>query len=324
MNKKNLVYILPALVLMLIAGYIYHQRNTSTLSFRESQLFEFDSSEVQIIRFKVGNASLLLEKTDAGWMVNNIYQLDPAKFKALYDAHKRLSFQSPASMKLMNRLENIPDEKKVQVQMKVSGKTRSFTMVYDTVGNTGTYVTVPQKNEYYQVFLPGYPRENLTYLYPANPEFWRGRTLISLKPEEIQRISLDYPRRPLASFELELDGDTITASNMKIKIPNDKINRDHVQQYLGYYTRVDFETVLDTLSEKQMSSILQSQPEAHISIVTNSQSTIEITVFNRVLETNPTQLDPNHVYVKQSNFKNIVLMSFIEIAPLLKRIDYFL
>ncbi len=324
MNKKNLFYIIPALILMLIAGYVYHQRNTSTLSFRESQLFEFDSSKVQMIRFEAYNASLLLEKTDAGWMVNNTYQLDPAKFKALYDAHKRLSFQAPASMQLMERLKNIPDVKKVHIHMNISGKTRSFTMVFDTIGNTGTYVTIPPKDKYYQVFLPGYPRKNLTYLYPADPGFWRDRTLLALNPEEIQRISLVYPRRPLASFELNLSGNTVAASNQQIQIPNNKINKDHVQQYLGYYAQVDFKMVLDTLSEKQMSTIMQSQPEAHISIVTKGQRDIEITVFNKLLELDPAKLDPDHVYVKHSNFNSIVLMSFIEIAPLLKKIDYFL
>ena len=324
MNKKNLIYILPALVLMLIVGYLYHQRNTSTLSFRESQLFEFDTSRIEMIRLEAGDASLQLEKINAKWMVNQTYQLDPEKFKALFEAHKRLSFQSPASMQLMERMENISDDKKVRVQMKISGKKRSFTMVYDNVGETGTYITLPKKDEYYQVILPGYPRKNLTYLYPVDPEFWRDRTLLSLQPYEIKKISLHYPRRPLTSFDLELNGDSLAARKKKKKISNDKINRDNVQQYLGYYAQVDFETVLDTLSEKQILTIVQSQPEAKISIVTTERRNLEITVYNKVLKTDSTQLDPNHVYVKHSDFDNIVLMSFVEIAPLLKRIDYFL
>mgnify|MGYP006294283935 FL=1 len=97
-----------------------------------------------------------------------------------------------------------------------------------------------------------------------------------------------------------------------------------MQQYLGYYAQVDFETVLDTLSEKQILTIVQSQPEAKISIVTTERRNLEITVFNKVLKMDSMQLDPNHVYVKHSDFDNIVLMSFVEIAPLLKRIDYFL
>lgn len=324
MSKKYLLYILPVLILMLIAGFLYYKKSTSTLSFKESQLFEFDSTQIKSIRFESGNTSLRIEKLKGKWMVNNTFTLDPAKFTALYAAHNRLAIQSPASGQIIERLESLPDERKIKVYMDISGKKRAFVMVYDSQGQTGTYVTVPGREQYFQVFLPGYPRKDLTYLYPLSASFWRDRTLVAIEPDQIQKISVTYPSRPLASFELNLCNDSVHVSNLQISLPSDKINRDNVSQYLGYYARVQFNSILDTLPNKKVMNILKSQPEAVISLQTNDKKKITMQVFNKTMDSDESQLDPNHVYIKHSDFEEMLLTSFVEIAPLLKRMDYFM
>lgn len=323
MNKKNILYVLPALLLMVIAAYLYYQRTTSTLSFKESQLFEFDTSKVDHINLFFGDRTIQLEKTRHGWKVNEMYNLDRQKLIALYEAHHRLSFKSPASEQMNQRLSEIAAKDKIRVRIQGAGKTREFIMVYDSLGQTGTYVTIPGRDSHFQVFLPGYPRDNLTYLYPESIEFWRDKTLLTLKSDEISTVSVNYPERPNASFRLSLQNGAATVSNLQNQMALDVNDVKNVNQYLAYFASVRFESTPDTLRDEEVADIENSQPEAVFIIKKTDGNTIQMEVFNKMLSGQESKLDPNRVYVKHSDFENLMIVTFIEIAPLLKDFDYF-
>ncbi len=268
MRKTLLYLVILGLLGFGIYYFLFNNRGSNPYGDAEAGFQVKDTGSIGKI-FIVSNdgESALIERTDSCWIVNKKYKALPSTVNLVLTT---LAQQAPLYPVTQNAYENVvktmaTDGIKVELYNRQGKKMKVFYVGGASVNNTGTNMLMEGAKMPYVVQVPGFVGY-VTARYATRLTDWRDRTVFNIPANEIKSISVQYADKPINSFILSRDKDSITVTaDENIMKGLQGQNPHRVRAYLTYFSNVNCEGYLNGLND--MNAAISTAPK---------QSTIDV------------------------------------------------
>ena len=266
--NKTVIYLV---ILALLGIGIYYFLFTDTgnpYSQAEAGFTVKDTSAISRIYLAANDGeSVLVERTDSGWMVNKKYKAMRSTLNLLLQTISRQAALYPVTKSAYENTvkELSTDGIKVEIYGKDNKKISVFYVGGTAVNNTGTNMMMEGAHTPYVVQMQGFTGY-LTPHYSTRLSDWRDRTIFNIPAEEIKSVSVQYAGNALNSFVISRDNGKLTVTgDTRITKTLDSFNSRRANIYLKYFTNINCEGYLNGLTD--MDTTLRTAPR---------QSTIDV------------------------------------------------
>jgi hypothetical protein len=195
------------LILGALAVYAFlHPTDSATERLNKERTFfvkNTDQIAKVFLAFRDGE-TVTLQREGAIWRYNKKYVARPNAIDNLLDAIRRIEIKfKPSKAALPQMVSNLAtDGIKVELYDQKSNLLRAYYVGGGTQDERGTYVINEGYNQPYVAHLPGW-EGNLRFRYSLKGEDWRDNSIFQENPEQIQSVSIEYPKQKNKSFRLE-------------------------------------------------------------------------------------------------------------------------
>jgi hypothetical protein len=153
-----------------------------------------------------GQTATLVRK-NGYWEYNGRYKARPTAIQTLLETIQRVNVLNiPPKISEPSMVRDIAsDGIKVEIYDKSGDPMKSYYIGSVTKDEQGTIFIMDGAERPYVCHIPGFVG-TLRVRYLLGDDAWRDRTIFEEKPEEIQSITVEYPRTKSESFRLEKQG----------------------------------------------------------------------------------------------------------------------
>jgi len=319
------------LILIFLAIYVFRlktQQGTINSRFKEFSVDEIN--EVTSIEIINNCTSVLLEKTDESWTVNNNSKAKPDAVNAFLLLLNKIQVKSPLPLAVSDSLTHILKTEGVEVKIfSHSKQLRNFFVHYTTTLNLGGIGILSGSEKAFTLEFPNY-NNDIVKLFYIQPSAWAENSFSIPSTKTIQAVEVELPNEPEKSYRI----DYLENGNRLFDLYNGKsaikFSTNKLQHFNDALKNLAIPATNDTLSHQQRAAILYSQPSSIITIHFEKNEQVKLTFFPIPVEEyldelrRPVHFDLNRLYVTvSSNPSEIYEAKYIEIHPILKDISYF-
>ncbi len=194
---------------------LYNPNDAATDRLNQERTFAVKNTD-QIakvfIAFRDGE-TVTLKREGAIWRYNGRYVARANAIDNLLDAIRRVEIKfkpAKAAVPLMVR-SLAADGIKVEIYDQKNKLLRAYYVGGATQDERGTFVINEGYNQPYVAHLPGW-EGNLRFRYSLQGEDWRDISIFQENLEQIQRVTVEYPKQKNKSFRLEKTGNGYTVT----------------------------------------------------------------------------------------------------------------
>ena len=268
---------------------------------------------------KSGN-TVLLERTDNGWLLNKTYPAIQQHVNTLLTTlAKQVPMYPVAEEQHDNVIRSLATEGiKVEVYNNKGDKLRTFYVGGQVQAQYGTYMLMENAERPYVVQIPGM-FGYLTPRYGTDFKLWRNRNVVDITAENLKLVSVNYLSEPLNSFTLVQDYNGNISVSIDSGLSQGKtLNTNRAKSYLRFFQNVNSEVIingnpgLDTLfsslNKRCIVDIEDKQgTKQHIEVYwmpVNRRSKNQLTPDPNI----PEGYDADRFYATLNNFKDTVII----------------
>ncbi|NNC94941.1 MAG: hypothetical protein HKN92_05215 [Chitinophagales bacterium] len=330
MIKKILPFILIALLIALIAFLL----NPSILK-KSSGAVEFHiPKDIEITKIRInriGEDEITLEKSKDHWIVNDKYPVRQRQFNTLIKTLKKMRPVYPVSEAAHNNIVREIMAKGIKAEI-FDSRGKLYKTIYVGGSNVqyhGTYMLVEKDGKMidrpYVVNIPGF-QGYLTSRFITSEEEWRSREVISVRSEDIQKVSLTYPGDEKASFMIKREGQDLKLLPESYKI----YSPDLLRAYLELFNSKSIETYVNDHSKRD--SVVQTTPFAVLEIETKEErfeipffykEVSERTKLQTSLEGQKMEYDVDRYYALVNEKEDFAVIQFFVFGPIFQKHEDF-
>lgn len=148
-----------------------------------------------------------LERQGDHWVYNGRWRARPNAMDNLLDAVRRIEMKyKPPTAMVPNMVRDLAANGiKVELYDRRNQLIKAYYVGGGTADELGAYVIREKAEQPYVAHIPGWTG-NLRYRYDLHGEEWRDKTVFSLPLEQIQSVTVDYPKQRNKSFRVERSG----------------------------------------------------------------------------------------------------------------------
>ena len=225
---------------------------------------------------KKGN-TVLLQKEENGWRINNTYDADLGKINLLKSTMHDMEVRNPITEKEFNKV--VANLASIGTKVEFYNGEELIKTIYvgeATPDGTGTYMIVEGSNTPFVTHIPGF----VGYLTPrflTDPIKWKDKLVFNYTAELISKVSVAYPEKPEFSFEINnLNSIPEVTGFQGSKIVGDP---NFARYYLSSFTNLYLESYGDDIKKEASDSIIKQQPFCVIVLKTKNNTTKKLTVY---------------------------------------------
>ena len=315
MKKKTIFILLP--ILLLVAYFLYRSTTAGTLKSDLDNFVIEDVSEVNKIIISDDKDTLLLQKNDKKWEINNKYI---ARNEAIFNALKllnQLQIHSPVPNSKLDSINKTFTSDFVNVEVFDNNTELKSFKISKTKNKQGSYLLAKNTKKPLIMQVLGMDKNLLTY-FNTNTRFWRTKVIFDYSPNEIKSVKVIYPSEKEKSFKIVVD-DKIEFYNSENKnITNFSLEK--VKNYLSLFREIKYKKLV--FEEELNKDSLQKKTAKTILIITdkeNRKNTLKLyEKFNSEKQLN---FDILHGF---QDDKTIFEITYFVLDPVLKEKDFFL
>ena len=329
--KKNRITILIVLSLLAIAIYFYITESGST---QKKELVDFAVEDTSIITkiFIVDkqNKSVLLEKKEGHWIVNQKYIARKDLTELLLKTISQVKVKAPVNKNAHNNIIKrlAADSRKIEIYSS-SKLLKTYYVGEPTADNNGTYMLLENSNKAFITHIPGFAGY-LSSRYTTSETEWRDRTVFYYSFKDIRSIKVEHLDSPERSFTAISNGDnTYALKNNQGKMVSD-FDTLQLKTYIAQFKKINFESFVTVMSKEKRDSVLKSKPLFIITAIDKNGISKSIKAYKRL---NYDQLlddngkvypyDVDRMYAMISDEKEMVIIQYFVFDPLRINIDFF-
>jgi len=243
MRKTLLYFVVLALLGFSVYYFIFSNKNALYGSNEAAFTVRDTASIGKIFIANTDGKSILLERTDSGWMLNKQYKALRSTLNTLLLTLAEQEALYPVNQNAYNNVIKSLSADGIKVILyNRSGKMfRTFYVGGSSVNQVGTNMLMEGADKPYVVQIQGFDGY-LTPRYTTDIKAWRDRTVFNIPQEQIKSVSVRYPDHPLNSFVITQDDSnkiTVTGNNTIIHYQHLNMRRSNV--YLKYFTNLNCE-----------------------------------------------------------------------------------
>ena len=196
-------------VFIVLAGIVYFNwqgsQKSQISSIGADRLFaveEIDQVERVFLADRMGN-NTDLKWNGSFWVYNGKYKANQNAVNNLLDAIKRVQMKyKPADAAVEGMVNSLATNGiKVEIYDGQDRLLKSYYVGGATIDERGTYMIMEGANQPYVCSIPAW-EGNIRFRYNLIGLEWRDKTVIGAKLEEIETISVNYPKQKNRSFKL--------------------------------------------------------------------------------------------------------------------------
>lgn len=283
MKKNHLLLITFLILAAATAWYLSNKKEInkkSTLTAERNFAVKDESSIHKIFLGKRnGETYTFTRGEEKFWRVNGKYNVNPNVMEGLLEAITNVTMKYLPPQAAIPKV--VKDLAAKGIKVEVYGKNDQLLKAYyvGTIGSDGesTYFIMENSDQPVACEIPQMVGHVGTR-YDISGDDWRDKTVFAYKPEEIQAVSIEYPKQRNKSFKLERKGDGFELKPFyeNVKPINRKIVDGKVEGYFVNFERLYAESITNGYSKKD--SIRSTIPFSVVS-VTNTQGETKIAAF---------------------------------------------
>lgn len=204
---------IPLLLFLILGGasawYLTKGSSSKKTSYDISDReFATDPSEIyKIFLADRKGETVTLERKEKGWIYNKKYKARPGAMRNLLDAIEKIELKYippkaavPGAVKTM-----VAHGIKVELYDKNNEQIKVYYVGGMTNDEMGTYMIMEGSDNPYVMHIPTWAG-GLRARYFMHDDDWRDKTIFGNEVEEIDYVSVDYPKQKANSFELRKVG----------------------------------------------------------------------------------------------------------------------
>ena len=345
--KKNTIIIIITFILVLVAGFLYFQRTSSTFRDREKAFAVSDTATVtKIFLADKQNRTVLLERVNAGeWRLNGSYLARQSGVELLLETMKNLVARYPVPKGAHDNIVSQMAAKSRKVEgyqevyrIDLFDRIRLFpheklTKVYyvgaATADNLGTFMIMEGADFPFVVQLLGL-RGYVAPRYSTMEKDWRDHTVFRTKLYDIREVTMEIPREPENSYRVVNGEDGITLMRLA---GNDPMAYDTLRMlnFLTAFTDLRFESLLNGIDPVFQDSILNSNPMNILTLVDTEGNETRVKTFYKPnsdqtfdTEGNIYAYDVDRLYGLVNDGEDFVMLQYYVFDRVLRPLSYFM
>ncbi len=259
--RKTILYILLLAVLGYGVYYFLFAKREGGFPVEEAGFTVKDTASIgKIFIVSAAGKSVLVERTDSGWIVNKKYKVLKAPLRGLLRVLCEQTPLYPVPHSMHNTVVSSMAGTAIKVELddRKGEKMRVFYIGGETKDFGGTYMLLEGAKRPYVVNMPGF-KGYLAPFYTFSEGDWRDRTIFDLSPAQIKGISVQYPEHPLNSFVLKAGQDKPSVEANHDIMHMGSLNQRRASVYLKFFENVNCEGYLSGF--KDMDSTLKAMPK---------------------------------------------------------------
>ncbi|MEL7021064.1 MAG: DUF4340 domain-containing protein [Bacteroidota bacterium] len=270
-------------VFFLLGGAAYwlasrDDRQTTTSTIGQDRMFKVEDVEnirKIFIADRDGRRTTLTRKDAERWIYNDKYPARPDAMRNLLDAIQKIEMKyKPADAAVRGMVADLAtDGIKVEIYKKGDTPAKTYYIGGASNDERGTYAIIEGSDQPYVVNIPSW-EGNIRFRYNLVGDDWRDRAVFAAEVEEINVVSIDYPRQQNKSFKLqrkdEYEFEVVPFYELTPRFDR-PVNQGRVESFLTGFENIGAEDFKNEVPVKD--SVRQLQPFAIISMTDNSGET---------------------------------------------------
>lgn len=343
MIKKSIIFIL-IIAIIGFAIWLLTQNDRSTIS---NKFIVSDTAIVtKIFLADKNNYTLTLSRNEKhGWMINDSIEpiIDNVEIllATLTKTQIRFPVAEAAKNTAIKRLSST--HTKVEIygkkplfeifNIKFFNQERLLNVFYvggPTTDNRGTIMKAEGDDQVYVTFIPGF-NGYLTERFSPRIADWKSHKIYSFVIGDLKKVRVDFPKNPKESYEI-INNQNRTFDLIQL-FDNQKIeNYDTLRllESLSAFNAINFETLLDGMTNSKVDSIRKQLPIRVLSIETIDGKKHKLTMYQRpnldnLLDINevPFPYDMDRLYGFINNQSIPVALQYFVIDNITRPLNYF-
>ena len=325
--KKNILYIILIVGLIIIAVIFYLQNEKSTLLPGSSDFALDEDQQVDSISLKQDSVQFTLVRKNNNWSLNGTI---PARKRAVtnfLDILTGLQVEAPATRSNQDEIIDLIHQNSIHVKIYRKGRLIKNYLVEDSKYKRGvTYMMMEETSSPFLMSYPGFSGD-LARLYHVDPVYWRDRTIFSYSGIDIRNAKVEYTSKAKHSFELNYINDQFSLIDLSNNKEIEAVNTSRASRYYSYYSDIRYEDIVNRKSLKD--SLEAVSPFCKVTIRDKNDQVVSLQAYRKPSKGvkdafgQTSAYDLNYLYGKLSEYEEILLIKYTEIDPLFKEIDYF-
>ena len=344
MNKKTIFILLFSIIAVAIAIFTLKNEKSGTI---ENDFIIYDTSRVeQIFMANKRDHQVILTRKNNIWYVNGDDYAIGQNVDILLSTLMYIEVKTPVSRSARATYisKMATNSTKVEIYenaplftifgldiLKSLRKTKVFYVGPPTRDYKGTVMKMEDSDELYVTYLPGF-NGYLSERFSANYADWLNHNVFKLPIRSINKVKVEFGETPNQSYEINNIGnksfDIISLSNGKKIQQYDTIR---VLEELAYFRNVNFETLLDNMTDMRIDSLKSSTPYITLSVTNVAQQTVKVRMYRRKNFTNKPDFDGNmfpydvdRMYAIVDDFDYVVTVQYFVFDNITRPLDYLL
>jgi hypothetical protein len=230
---KRLNHILP----FLLISFLSVSCSNSTINEEISDFSIADTNKIDKIIIKNTQDTIILNKNNQQWRLNNSFKASNKKIKLLLQT---ISLLQMNTILPENSIEKISDKLKKSTEIKIFQQNKVIKKYYigDYIVGLGNYAMLENQKPVV-VHIPSYDfdlRKNFT----LDKKYWQSKILFNLKPEEINSIYLkNYTKNTEFYIFRDKSDKFLLSEDTTIKNYTEP-NAENINFYLSHFSNVPF------------------------------------------------------------------------------------
>jgi hypothetical protein len=286
--KKNRIYILVFLLLLVITIVLYNKRGGLSSINKSVSTFSVEDTAMidKIILSDKSGKVLTLSKKNKIWYGNDSVKVRRDIMATLLETIKRVQVKSPVAKPMRNNIMKQLATGAIQVEIFQDGDLeKKYFVGGPTMDGFGTFMLLDGADDPFITHIPGF-EGYLTVRFNTNVLVWKDREVFRYAPQNISIIKIEYPPSKEASFTLKVEGkDYVSLVNDAGDTAKAKINGEFLRDYLLKYSDIQYENQADPKRIPNLPELLsQENLLAKITIFDKEGQKKSVELFKRYFD----------------------------------------
>lgn len=241
--NKTLVLIV---ILAALGGASYYltksntkENNTLTSTGLKFTVPADDIGRITIERKKGEN--LDFKRNGDGWIVNDEFTVNPHTMVYLLNTISKMDMQYIPYKESRENI--IKDMEKIGIHVTIydkgDEKLKSFVVGPNSLKGDATYFMLDGDTQPYAMNMNGFDG-NIRDRFNYDLENWKDKTVFDIKYDEIEKVTVNYPKKPSISFVITTENGSLEVNPTSQLTPrkNTEANKSKVEAYLNSFENI--------------------------------------------------------------------------------------
>ncbi len=308
--------------------FIFHYKS-GTVNPASKNFSVTDTSTINKIVLSKDSITIILNRTEKGWLLNNTTSTRTDAIKALMKVLMLVDIGSPLPKSVSDSLSELISSTGLSIELFNDDEiVKSYSVLSTKTLDLGTIGKLKKYRTAYTLKLPGF-KGDLSSLFVTDPDYWKSNRLFIADIKQISHIDVEIPNSPEKSFSVSLDEKGVHLKATYFDENISQFDTSHVVNFIFGLSDLSYEKLLNKPSAEEKAAIILSQPEQIFTITLTNRNKLVLKTYSIPVDEyrdefgRTVKFDLNRLYISFNNDAIIAIANYVAFDPVLKDLSSF-